>query len=188
MKVFSSIRALFKPVVLVPAVSAVLAAVSLGMPELQKVEGTVLKSYQDSVGVWTKCTGNTFDVQPNRTYTWEECSASDKERFTEFVTDVHDRSGIENPALLAAHSIFAYNIGVNGYDRSEVLRLTHAGQHEAGCLAMMNWHKAGGRDACVRRNGIYGLINHREHSINLCLEAIGKKPLERPFMCEMRGK
>lgn len=66
---------------------------------------------------------------------------------------------------LAAHTSFAYNIGLAGYKRSSTLRLTNQGDVAGGCKAMALWNKADGKVS-------KGLINRRNEEIKLCLSGV----------------
>lgn len=142
----------------------------IAIPFITDREGESLKAYQDVVGVWTICHGETLGVKPGQTATKDECDALTTSRVGQFMLRVRELQTVSlPPAALAAHTSFAYNIGLAGYARSTTLRLTNAGQIEAGCRAMANWYTAGGKDCRVRSNGCYGLITRRNDEIALCV-------------------
>ena len=77
-----------------------------------------------------------------------------------------------HPVVLAAHSSFAYNVGLPGYARSKTLALTNQGDDAGGCRAMGNWYAAGGKDCRQRSSGCYGLWQRRQAEIDLCLQGV----------------
>lgn len=136
-------------------------------------EGESLKSYEDVVGVWTICNGVTTGVKPGQTKTKAECDEFTQSTVGRFMAGVSGRLRVPvAPETLAAHTSFAYNIGLAGYDLSATLRLTNAGRIADGCRAMISWHTAGGKDCRVRENNCYGVITRRQDEINLCLEGL----------------
>ena len=146
------------------------AALAILIPFLMKLEGRSLRAYLDPVGVWTICDGETLGVKPGDVKTHAECDQLSKDRMTYFLTEVDKMVIPEISAMrLAALTSFAYNIGLNGFQRSQVLKLINQGRYNESCNAMMNWYTAGGRDCRKRENNCYGLINRRNAEINLCL-------------------
>jgi lysozyme len=145
----------------------------LAIPFITDREGESLEAYRDSVGVWTICNGETYGVKPGDRRTKEECRLLTKSRVGQFMAQVAASITVPvTPEQLAAHTSFAYNIGIAGYRRSSTLRLTNAGKPVEGCQAMMMWHKAGGRDCRIRANNCYGIITRREDEIKLCLTGL----------------
>ena len=47
-------------------------AANLTLETVADFEGYVPAAYQDPVGIWTKCWGDTYDVTPGATYTFDE--------------------------------------------------------------------------------------------------------------------
>lgn len=43
---------------------------------VEQFEGYVPEAYQDPVGIWTRCYGDTTNVTPGEKYTAEECARS----------------------------------------------------------------------------------------------------------------
>lgn len=149
--------------------TALLAAI----PFITDREGESLESYQDVVGVWTICNGETHGVKPGDRRTQDECRQLTQSRVGQFMTAVAQNLTVEvSSSTLAAHTSFAYNIGLSGYAGSKALKLTNAGDPKAGCLAMGNWYTAGGRDCRIRANNCYGLVQRRNDEIKLCLSGL----------------
>lgn len=154
-------------------ITIVAAALIAAVPFITDREGESLEAYKDSVGVLTICRGETFGVSANDKLTKEECAALAQSRIGMFMLQIVPL--IENevsPKTLAAHTSFAYNIGIDGYRRSTTLRLTNAGDLRGGCQAMMKWLTAGGKDCSVRENNCYGLYLRRQDEVKLCLAGL----------------
>ncbi|WP_372237179.1 glycoside hydrolase family protein, partial [uncultured Bilophila sp.] len=48
-------------------------AATLSVDMIADFEGYVPEAYQDPVGIWTKCFGDTEDVVPGARYTFDQC-------------------------------------------------------------------------------------------------------------------
>jgi lysozyme len=155
------------------AASLVVAAVAIATPFIKQDEGLVLVAAPDPVGIPTMCYGETLDVMLGMTKTKAECDAIADKRINGFAWGVANKLSHPVPSkTLAAHIRFAYNIGIGGYSKSQVLRKTNAGDIAGGCEAMMNWYTAGGRDCRIKKNNCYGLIKRREAERALCLSGL----------------
>ena len=128
-------------------------------------EGKSNDPYQDIVGVWTVCYGETQATM--RRYSDAECSVMLSERLTDYAGPVLKR----NPELrghdnqLVAASSLAYNIGATNYARSTVAKRFTAGDWRGACNAFLQWNKAGGRV-------IKGLDNRRRAERAVCLRGL----------------
>lgn len=155
------------------SIAVVAAALVAAVPFITDREGESLQSYQDSVGVWTVCRGETLGVTANDKLTKQQCDLLSQSRIGMFMLQITPLiTTAITPPTLAAHTSFAYNIGVDGYKRSTTLRLTNAGDVKGGCEAMMKWITAGGRDCSVRANNCYGLYKRRQDEVKLCLSGL----------------
>lgn len=125
-------------------------------------EGKSNDPYQDIVGVWTVCYGETRVNM--RRYSDAECEDMLAEAAGEFSAGVLKR----NPELrgrpyqLAAASSLAYNIGIGAYRGSTAAKRFSRRDWKGGCEALRWWNKAGGR--VVR-----GLVNRRNAEYRLCM-------------------
>lgn len=146
----------------VGAIAAVLLATLL-----TRWEGTELKAYQDLVGVWTVCTGDTSAVTPGMVETPEGCSYRlDRQMERHVAGAVRCTPGIRAvPEFAAAAGSLAYNIGVDGYCRSSIARRFNAEDYAGACDAFLLYDKAGGRV-------IRGLQKRRQAERSLCLKGI----------------
>lgn len=124
-------------------------------------EGLRLFAYQDVVGVWTACYGETKGIRKGMTFTKAECDQQLLTRLDQFGNEIEkcvpvlaDEKTISAPRYLA-HLSLAYNIGSHAYCGSSVARLTNAGQYLKACDSFIKWNKAGGvvfKGLTVRRN------------------------------------
>lgn len=154
------------------AASTIAAAMLAATPFIGQHEGYRLDSYEDVVGVWTVCSG-IAGVSPNIHMTRGQCDSLNKSTIGMFMSQVVGKLNVDvSPKTLAAHTSFAYNIGIAGYSRSKTLKLTNAGEIEQGCNAMANWETAGGMDCNVRANNCYGVVQRRNDEIKLCLAGL----------------
>lgn len=135
---------------------------------LQPWEGKSNDPYRDVVGVRTVCFGETN--VPMRRYSDEECIlmlARGTRRYLEAVQRRNPRI-VEDPLQWAAHGELAYNIGVDGYNRSTVARLYSQGREIDACRYIGRYRYAGGRvwrGLVLRREGDATRLG----SIELCL-------------------
>lgn len=149
---------------------AVIAVVmALAVPMVEKWEGLRVEAYQDVVGVWTVCYGETEGVKPGDTHTPDECKAMLETRLLE---DYYQPVVACAPELAqapievqAAVTSWAYNVGVGAACRSTLARYLRAGEWEAACNELPRWNRAGGR---VWK----GLANRRADERGLCLSGV----------------
>ena len=155
------------------AVSA--AALMIAIPFVTTREGERLDAYEDVVGVYTICNGETLGVKIGDHKTAEQCAAMTRSRVGQFMAQVAAKLKTPvGPSTLAAHTSFAYNIGIAGYARSSTLALTNQGKIADGCRAMLKWVTAGGKDCSVKKNNCYGLFVRRTDEVQLCLAGINE--------------
>lgn len=137
-------------------------------------EGRSLDPYQDIVGVWTVCDGETR-VEMRR-YTEAECNAMSEDAFREhldFVAGV--MPGIEKwPFQHAAYADTAYNIGKGAFARSSMRREFNRGNYREACRAILKYKFAGGRivrGLVLRRTGDEARIGAYEMCLGDAVEA-----------------
>lgn len=147
-------------VALVGTTAAGLMVATVGM-----WEGKRNDPYQDIVGVWTVCYGETR--VPMKNYTNAQCEDMLAEGLADFAEPVLLRNPelLGRPHQLAAATSLAYNIGPANYNRSTVARRFSAGNWRGACDAFLLWNKAGGRV-------VPGLQRRREAERKICLRDI----------------
>lgn len=129
---------------------------------LKRLEGCELRAYQDVVGIWTIGYGTTaaagMGITPHAgmTITQAQADALLERTVDDFAASVARL--ITAPVTqneFGACVLLAYNIGVNAFQHSTVLRELNKGNKAAAGNAFHMWNKAGGRV-------VNGLINRRE--------------------------
>lgn len=128
------------------ATGTIIALAALIMSQFTPIwEGRSLTPYQDVVGVWTVCEGETRVEM--RAYTEEECNALSKEMYEEFAGHVLQVTpGIEDqPFMLAAFADTAINVGKGAYNRSSMRREFLRGNYREACRSLQKYVFAGGR-------------------------------------------
>ena len=152
---------------LVGIVGTAAAAVLISFVPLKESgpNGPKLKPYVDPVGIVTVCDGITKNVQ-NRMYTKEECAALLAEELAE-----HAAGALKcvTPPLTvgqrAAYTSLAYNIGVNAFCGSTVVKLHNIGNYRGACAAISAWDKGmvGGK-----LTALPGLVIRRAEERAMC--------------------
>ncbi|MFC0268565.1 lysozyme [Kushneria aurantia] len=139
-------------------------------------EGTRLESYQDSVGVWTVCTGHTATAAPGQTRTPEACRDLLESDLGAALAAVnrHVEYPISNMTRAALVS-FAYNVGEGAFERSTLLEKLNAGDVRGACNELPKWVYAGGQR-------LRGLAKRRANERQVCLDGI-----ERPSVVYSDG-
>lgn len=128
-------------------------------------EGKRNDPYQDIVGVWTVCYGETR-VEMRR-YTDAECKVMLADGINDFAKPVLARNPElkDRPNQLVAAVSLAYNIGARNYVKSTVARRFAAGDYKGACDAFLMWNRAGGRV-------VKGLDNRRRQERQICLKGL----------------
>lgn len=106
-------------------------------------EGLRLKAYRCPAGVWSIAYGETQGVKPGDT-----CTKEQADRW--LLEDLQERAGAvgamctidPSPAELGAMVSLAYNIGLEAFRKSTVLRQHNAGNRQAAARAFGLWNKA----------------------------------------------
>ena len=144
-------------------------AAQLALDSISDFEGYVPESYQDPVGLWTKCWGDTTGVTPGATYTFDECVKSLNDHTLELAEPVlrcvPSLAG-QGYRVKAAVVSMAYNIGSGAFCGSSVARYFNSGDYERGCRRMAEIYKtAKGRE-------LPGLVKRRKVESELCLQGL----------------
>lgn len=137
---------------------------------IKRFEGNKLTAYQDTGGVWTIGFGSIYHYDKNRPVqqgdvitmqqaeNWLNREISEKKRAIEQLLRVP-----QNAKQIAALTSFAYNVGVNAFKNSTMLRLINSGADKNTVAAQF--------DRWVFDNGqrITGLVNRRKAEKRLYL-------------------
>lgn len=149
-------------------------AAGLTLETVADFEGYVPEAYQDPVGIWTKCWGDTYDVTPGATYTFDECVRSLNEQtlahakpVMECVPELVHRDDLVKASFVS----MAYNVGVNGFCKSSVVRKANAGDWRGACKRIAQIYKtAGGKE-------LAGLVKRRNVESDMCLRGLEREGL-----------
>ena len=146
-----------------------------GLRLIQEFESFEPKPYLDSAKVWTIGYGSTyypngkkvtkFDKPINRLYAETIQRNVIKNDFEPVINELLEKeiaSGFITQNMFDAILSLTYNIGVNGFKRSSVLRLLKQGDKQNAADAFLLWNKAGGKV-------LKGLINRRKKERELFL-------------------
>lgn len=126
-------------------------------------EGVRENAYQDVVGVWTVCAGETQGVKAGDRYTMAQCKQMLQTRLEDYAQPIESCLPNLPDARFIAFTSLAYNIGAQRACQSTAAKLTRLGKFAAGCQAFMQWNKAGG---VVFK----GLTRRRAAERDLCLK------------------
>lgn len=141
---------------LIGAVAAVTIS-TVGM-----LEGRGNDPYQDIVGVWTVCDGET-NVKMRR-YTDAECDGMLRGSLVKYGDGILQCINVPiSQNQHAAFTSFSYNVGVPAFCKSSLLKRLNAGDYVGACNGMTAWTYAGGRY-------VQGLANRRKVEQRLCLK------------------
>lgn len=144
-------------------VGSVLATIALATATVATFEGKRNVPYRDPIGILTVCYGETRVAM--RTYSDTECRAMLEQAVGEFMEGVRVRNPAiaEYPHQWAAHTSFAYNVGLGTYRKSSVARLFEQGRQAEACRFLGRYVYAGGKK-------LRGLERRRAAEVALCLE------------------
>lgn len=144
-------------------VGSVLAAIALAVATIAPWEGKRNEPYLDPVGIRTVCYGETRVAM--RRYSDAECLEMLEGAAAEFAEGVRVRNPgiVDYPHQWAAHTSFAYNVGLAAYSRSSVARLFEEGRQAEACRFLGRYVYAGGKV-------LAGLKRRRAAETELCLK------------------
>lgn len=140
-------------------------AAGLLMAFVGQWEGKSNDPYQDIVGVWTVCHGETN--VPMHHYTDDQCDEMFANALAEYAAPVIKRNPelAGHPYQLSAAVSLEYNIGESNYARSTVSKRFSQGRWRQACDAFLPWDRAGGRV-------VPGLLNRRKAERAMCLTGL----------------
>ncbi len=129
-------------------------------------EGESNTSYQDIVGVYTICYGETKNVRPKEYRTDKQCEEGLAKELSKYNKEM--KSYVNVP--LTQHEEIAYtslvwNIGITNFKNSTLLKKLNAGQKYEACSQILRWDYAGGKK-------VAGLTNRRQDEFKTC---VGKR-------------
>lgn len=138
---------------------------------VEEFEGYVPEAYQDPVGIWTKCFGDTTNVTPGEKYTFEECSQSLNTHLAETSAPIMrcvPELAHQSPRVIAAFLSMGYNIGPGALCKSSVARYANAGEWAAACKRMSEIYKT------AQGKALPGLEVRRNAESQMCLQGVSE--------------
>lgn len=128
------------------------------------VEGRTYQPYKDVIGVWTVCDGITGpEVIKGKTYSDGECDQLLHQRIRQLKQQVDPLIKVPlGEYQRAALYSFTYNVGIDAFSHSTLLKKLNAGDVESACEELHRWVYAGS----MRWRG---LMNRREMERSMCL-------------------
>lgn len=152
---------------------ALVALVVAASPFVAGWEGLRTKAYQDVIGVWTVCFGETKGVKRGDTYTKAECEAMLAKELRQYAVDLGKclKAPLPEGAAVAFLS-WSYNVGTSAACRSTAVRKANAGDLFGACDELLRWTRAGGRV-------VPGLVNRRRAEHELCTGSLIAAGLSR---------
>lgn len=142
------------------------AVVAIAFPFTAQHEGLRLKAYLDPVGIPTICYGETDGVSMGQVKSRDECDKMLAMRLAWFAWRVDEAVTLPmSDKTHAALTSFTYNVGVDAFRKSTLLKLFNAGQKVEACNQILRWKFAKGKI-------LPGIVKRRELERKLCLDGL----------------
>lgn len=117
-----------------------------GLALIKEYEGLRLKAYRCPGKVWTIGYGHTRNVFPNMTVTEDEAEDLLKEDLTQVEKAVTRALKVDvSDNQFAALVSFTFNVGIQNFKNSTLLRLLNRGWYEQVPVQLLRWNKARGQ-------------------------------------------
>ena len=107
-------------------------------------EGVRQNSYRDVTGIWTVCVGETEGVKRGDHYSLAQCKYMLQTRLEDYANPIESCLPNLPDGRFIAFTDLAYNIGSQRTCKSKAAQQIRLGNIVAGCMAFMQWNKAGG--------------------------------------------
>ncbi|EKK3319983.1 lysozyme [Salmonella enterica] len=163
-----SISLSFHNKLLAAASGGAMLVASILISDKTGLEGCSYRPYKDITGRWTVCYGHTGnDIIKNKIYNVRECNCllQHDMLLVKKGVDVLVKKHLTVFQKAAIYS-FTYNVGLNSFSKSTLLKKINAGNMSAACNEILRWKYANGTQW-------KGLMNRREAELSLCLEGKG---------------
>lgn len=129
---------------------------SQGTAFIKRWEGCRLNAYQCSANVWTIGWGHTKGVKPGMKITQLKADQLLGQDLGAYIEAVDDSVKVPlNQNQFDALVSFCFNVGVNAFKTSTLLRVLNQGNYSEAANQFMRWTNAGGRK-------VQGLVNRRK--------------------------
>ena len=140
-----------------------------GLDKLKQWEGLKTKAYKDAGGVWTIGYGHTAMAGSPVPYQGQVITAAEAENILlkdlmQYEAAVANNVNVKlNDNQFAALVSFTFNVGINAFKKSKLLKKLNNGNFDAVPTELMKWNKAGGKK-------LQGLVNRRRAEGYLWME------------------
>lgn len=117
-----------------------------GISAIKQFEGTKLKAYQDSVGVWTIGCGHTKGVRKGDVITEGQCEVLLRQDL-QWVEEVISQA-VTVPLTQGQYDAlcsFIFNVGGGAFKKSTMRKKLNAKDYDGAALEFPRWNKAGGK-------------------------------------------
>jgi lysozyme len=160
------------------------AAAGIALLLVTQLEGVSLRAYLDTAGVPTICYGHTASAHIGQTRTTAQCDELLQGDLGVALDAVRQNLDVPVPASMeAALASFVFNVGVDAFEHSTLLRLVNEGRLPEACIQMKRWvceatpsgyGNIAGPCVTAKRNKRLskGLTNRREKEVAVCLHDI----------------
>ncbi|CAM1656292.1 Glycoside hydrolase [Bartonella choladocola] len=140
-----------------------------GLEKLKQWEGLETEAYRDAGGVWTIGYGHTAAAgtpvpHVGMVITEAEAESILLKDLAQYEAAVENNVNVKlNDNEFAALVSFSFNVGINAFKKSTLLKKLNSGNYEAVPSELMKWVKAGGKK-------VQGLVNRRRAEGYLWME------------------
>lgn len=142
------------------------ALMALATTVISGFEGRELRAYQDIVGVWTICEGETKGVKQGDVATHAECDTMIAKNIRYYEAGLDKCLLVEvSGKTKVAWVSWTLNVGIGAACSSTLVKLANAGRLAAACDELLKWTRAGGRV-------VGGLVKRRQAERVLCHEGL----------------
>lgn len=151
--------------------SATAAAIALGLFQdlWHEQEGYKLVAYQDSIGIWTICEGDTSNVTAGTVETPEGCKKRSDRITRGYFASIPPLLKAEfTYGQWIAYADFAGNAGLSNFKKSSMLKYANKGMLRESCDAFRLWVYAGGNDCRQFLSNCGGIVSRREIERRYC--------------------
>lgn len=139
---------------------------SVGVELIKKWEGVRLKSYQDSVGVWTIGYGHTKTTKPHQEITLKQAHELLEQDIRQHEVYVNKYVKVDiTQNQYDALSSFVFNLGGGALQKSTLLKKLNQRDYKGAGSEFLRWTKAGGKE-------LKGLVNRRKEESEMFLEGV----------------
>ena len=118
---------------------------SLAIALIGGYEGLRLNSYQDVIGVWTACYGETRGIKKGMSFTKAECDAQFSEGLIQFEAGMRKCLAKPDDIPIKPYIAFlslSYNVGIGAFCKSSVAAFANVGAYKAACNRIPAFNKA----------------------------------------------